>query len=70
MHTPKPPPAPKPAAPPPPPPTIDEAAQASEEADKLRRRKGRLATIFAANRGGAAPVARNTLTGQGGPPIP
>lgn len=65
MNTPKPvkPPTPPPA--PPPPPTIDEAARNSEEADRLRRRKGRLATIFAGQRGGgAAPVAQKSLTGQ------
>lgn len=58
-------PAPPPA--PPPPPTIDAAAMASEEADKLRRRKGRLATIFAGKRGAdLAPVQTQqaTLTGQ------
>lgn len=53
-------------APPPPPPTIDEAARDAEEADKLRRRKGRLATIFAGKmKNLAAPqTTQKTLTGQ------
>lgn len=51
---------------PPPPPTVDEAVRSSEEADKLRRRRGRLATVFAGRMqgGGAAPVASKQLTGQ------
>lgn len=68
MKAPKMPKAPTPPAPPPPPPTIDEAARNSEEADKLRRRRGRLATIFAGRRGmaggGTATVSNKTLTGQ------
>lgn len=58
-----------PAAPPPPP-TIDEAARASEEADKLRRRRGRLATVFAGQRGqgplalARAAISQKQLTGQ------
>ena len=65
MKAPKIPKAPAPPAPPPPPPTIDEAARASEEADKLRRRKGRLATLFAgATGGGTKPLIGKTLTGQ------
>jgi hypothetical protein len=51
----------------PPPPTVDEAVRSSEEADKLRRRRGRLATVFAGRMpgGGAAPsVATKQLTGQ------
>lgn len=65
MNTPKPvkPPTPPPA--PPPPPTTDDAARNSDEADKLRRRRGRLATIFAGQRGGGtATVAQKSLTGQ------
>lgn len=52
---------------PPPPPTVDEAVRSSEEADKLRRRRGRLASIYAGRMqgGGAAPmVATKQLTGQ------
>lgn len=52
---------------PPPPPTVDEAVRSSEEADKLRRRRGRLATVFAGRMqgGGMAPqVATKQLTGQ------
>lgn len=65
MKSPKIPKQPTPPPPPPPPPTIDEAARSSEEADRLRRRKGRLATIFAGQKGGgAAPVSTSTLTGQ------
>lgn len=68
MKTPKIPKQPTPPAAPPPPPTVDEAARNSEEADKLRRRKGRLATIFAgrSESAGAAPqqVATKSLTGQ------
>ena len=48
----------------PPPPTIDEAQRNADEADKLRRRKGRLATVFAGQRGGATAVATKTLTGN------
>lgn len=64
MKAPKIPKSPTPPPAPPPPPTIDEAARQSEESDKLRRRKGRLATIFAGQRGGATPVAQKSLTGQ------
>lgn len=64
MKTPKVPKQPTPPPAPPPPPTIDEAARDSEEADKLRRRKGRLATIFAGMKGGGAPVSQKSLTGQ------
>lgn len=64
MKSPKVPKQPTPAPPPPPPPTVDEAARSSEEADKLRRRRGRLASIFAGRQGGAAPVAQKSLTGQ------
>lgn len=64
MKTPKAPKMPAPPPLPPPPPTIDEAARASEDADKLRRRKGRLATIFAGQGTRVAPVATKTLTGQ------
>jgi hypothetical protein len=64
MKAPKQPKAPTPPPAPPPPPTIDEAVSRSEESDKLRRRRGRLATIFAGQRGGAAPVQQKTLTGQ------
>jgi hypothetical protein len=52
---------------PPPPPTVDEAVRSSEEADKLRRRRGRLATVYAGRMagGGMAPaVAAKQLTGQ------
>jgi hypothetical protein len=51
----------------PPPPTVDDAVRSSEEADKLRRRRGRLASIFAGRTpgGGMAPnVATKQLTGQ------
>lgn len=54
-------------APAPPPPTIDQAQVNADQADRLRRRRGRLATIFAGKRtgGGAAPTAApSTLTGQ------
>lgn len=66
MKSPKIPKQPAPPAAPPPPPTVDQAAQNSEEADKLRRRKGRLATIFAGRQAqsGPAPAATKTLTGQ------
>jgi hypothetical protein len=64
MSSPKVPKATPPPPPPPPPPTIDEAARASEEADKLRRRKGRLATIFAGKRGGAGSVGPHQLIGK------
>lgn len=64
MKTPKIPKAPAPPPAPPPPPTIDEAARESEEADKLRRRKGRLASVFAGRQGGAAPVSQKSLTGE------
>lgn len=51
----------------PPPPTVDDAVRSSEEADKLRRRRGRLASIYAGRMqgGGMAPnVATKQLTGQ------
>lgn len=67
MKSPKIPKSPTPPPAPPPPPTIDQAARDSEEADKLRRRKGRLATVFAgrrADQGGATPTATKALTGQ------
>lgn len=65
MKTPKVPKAPTPPPAPPPPPTTDDAARESEESDRLRRRKGRMATIFAGQRGGGAtPVSTNALTGQ------
>lgn len=64
MKAPKVPAQPAPPPPPPPPPTIDEAAMRSEEADKLRRRRGRLASIFAGNAGGPTPTATKSLTGQ------
>lgn len=64
MKTPKIPKSPAPPPAPPPPPTVDQAARDSEEADKLRRRKGRLATIFAGMQGGATPTSQKSLTGQ------
>jgi len=65
MKTPKAPKAPPPPEAPPPPPTIDEAAQKSEESDRLRRRKGRLATIFAGKvKQAPTQVAQKTLTGE------
>ena len=68
MKAPKIPKAPAPPAAPPPPPTIDAAARAAEDADKLRRRKGRLATIFAGVRqrvnGASVETVKKTLTGQ------
>ncbi|MBP6748417.1 MAG: hypothetical protein KA144_02155 [Xanthomonadaceae bacterium] len=50
----------------PPPPTIDQAQVNADQADRLRRRRGRLATIFAGKSGGgSAPTAgTNTMTGQ------
>lgn len=65
MKTPKAPkqPTPPPAAPPPP--TVDEAARNAEEADRMRRRKGRLATIFAgALKKTGTEVSQKSLTGQ------
>lgn len=67
MKSPKIPAQPTPPPPPAPPPTIDEAARSADEADKLRRRKGRLATVFAGRQpdgGGQVQVGTKSLTGQ------
>jgi len=52
-------------APPPPPPVIeDTAAKAQEQADMLRRRKGRASSILT-DKGGSVPqTASKTLLGQ------
>lgn len=45
-------------------PTVDQAAQRAEEANRLRRRKGRQ-QFMVSRQGGVAPtVATKTLTGQ------
>ena len=55
----------QPVAPAPPPPTIDEAAQNTEAADRARRRRGRLANVFASRMGGGGYTASSpTLGGQ------
>lgn len=56
--------APTPVAPPPAP-TIDVAAQAAEDANRLRRRRGRASYIFG-GKAAPAPVmtGTKTLTGQ------
>ncbi len=50
-------------APAPPPPTIDEAAQNAEMADRARMRRGRLANLFASQRGGGGYTASATTLG-------
>lgn len=56
-------PTPEPA--PPPPPTINEATASAENADKLKRRRGRLATLYAGRSPALSPpAAGKTMTGQ------
>jgi Mrp family chromosome partitioning ATPase len=45
--------------PPPPPPTIDEAARTIQQTDRLRRRRGVMANVYAAN---SAPPATGKTT--------
>jgi hypothetical protein len=51
-------------APPPPPPSIDEAAKNAEEADRLRRRKGRLAGVLSNRMRAERTAGGKSLTGQ------
>jgi len=57
-------PKPQPVVLPDPPPTIDQASQAAEDSNRLRRRKGRNAYIFGGAQPGPTPVGQKTLTGQ------
>jgi len=59
--------APKPEPPPPPPPAIaDEAVGDAAEIERLRKRRGRAATLLTSGEGitSVADVARKTLLGQ------
>lgn len=50
---------------PPPPPSVDEAAQNAEQADALRRRRGRAAAIYTGSSGSGTPktTAKSLLGG-------
>jgi len=54
------PPPPAPPAPPPPPPSVDEARESRMQADELRRRQGRAATIL--TQGGEGMLAEESQT--------
>lgn len=58
------PPKPQPVVLPDPPPTIDQASQAAEESNRLRRRKGRNKYLFGGMEPGPTPVGSKVLTGQ------
>lgn len=47
----------------PPSPTIDTAAQRRDEQDRIRRRRGVLANVFAGSAGGSVPLGTATLLG-------
>lgn len=63
FFAPKAPKMPPPPAPPPPPPTMDETMTAQTEADRLRARRGRAATILAGDQGGQVTTGTQKLLG-------
>ena len=49
---------------PPPVPTVDEAAQRQQSADRIRKRKGRAATVLTSDQGTSATTGAPTLLGS------
>lgn len=64
MKSPKAPPPPVPPPPPAPPPQVDEAREQAGERDRIRKRRGRAATLLAGEGGDSPQTATKHLTGE------